>query len=293
MKATLQIWFSAFRLRTLSLAVASIALGSFLAAAQGAFHWHVALLCLLTAVLLQVLSNLANDYGDTVHGADSVHRIGPVRVTQEGKVSTKVMRRVVTLFVALCLGVGYLLIRGESWVFHGLGVAAILAAIAYTAGPKPYGYAGMGDLFVFLFFGLAGVAGSYFLHTHQMDYSILLPAAACGFFCVAVLNINNMRDIASDRAAGKITIPVRLGAARARVYHWLLLTAGFISALVYILLNYNSPWQFLFLLTAPLFLSNGMAISSRTNAANLDPYLRQMAVTTLLFSLVFGAGILL
>jgi len=293
MSTPLQIWFSAFRLRTLLLAIASIALGSFLAAAQGGFHWRVALLSLLTAVLLQILSNLANDYGDTEHGADSDERIGPVRVSQQGQVSTRVMRRVILLFVLLCLAAGYLLVRGESWFFYGLGLAAIVAAIAYTAGPKPYGYAGMGDLFVFLFFGLTGVGGTYFLHTHRMSPAILLPAAACGFFCVAVLNINNMRDLTSDRAAGKITIPVRLGVARARIYHWLLLTAGLISAVAYISLNYSSPWQFLFLLVAPFLVWNGISISTQTSAANLDPYLRQMAVATLLFSLVFGAGILM
>ncbi len=293
MNSRLQIWVSAFRPRTLPLAVASISLGSFLAASGGQFHWHVTVLCLITALFLQVLSNLANDYGDTVHGADSAARVGPTRASQLGQISRQAMRGALLLFVGLCLGAGYLLIAGEGVFFYILGIAAIVAAVAYTAGPKPYGYVGMGDLFVFLFFGLAGVAGTYFLHTHQMNYEVLLPAITCGLFCVAVLNINNMRDAASDVQAGKITIPVRIGLSKARIYHWVLLMTGFLSASVYIFINFTSPWQLLFLIILPLIIKNGISISAQTEAAQLDPHLRQMAVATLLFSLAFGVGIVL
>ncbi len=289
---SLKIWLSAFRLRTLPLAAASIALGSFLAAYDSAFQWRVTILCFLTAVLLQILSNLANDYGDSVHGADSGNRVGPERATQSGKISTKSIRFALLVFTSLCLIVGYLLIRGESLFFHLSGLTAIAAAVAYTLGPK-YGYTGLGDIFVFLFFGLIGVFGTYYLHTHQLNFQILLPAAACGLFCAGVLNINNIRDLHSDKLAGKNTIPVRFGQRKARIYHWVLLLSALGFALIFVLLNYKNPWQFLFLITLPLVLKNAVGISLQSNAADLDPHLKQMAITTLLFSFCFGVGILL
>ena len=287
-----KIWLSAFRLRTLPLASASIVLGSFLAAAQEQFSWKVALLCFVTAILLQILSNLANDYGDSIHGADSKNRVGPKRATQSGAIKPSAMRRAVLIFTGLCLAAGYILIRNESLAFHAAGLAAIAAAVAYTAGPKPYGYVGLGDIFVFLFFGVIGVFGSYYLHTHSLDFAILLPASACGLFSAGVLNVNNMRDRFSDEAAGKITIPVRLGERRARIYHWLLLAGGILCAAGYAFLRYETATQWLFLISVPLFWMNATGIS-RKQAAELDPYLRQLAITTLIFTLTFGIGGLL
>ena len=289
----IKIWLKAFRLRTLPLATASIVLGSFLAAAEHLFRSKVAIFCFLTATLLQILSNLANDYGDSIHGADSETRQGPSRITQSGKVSKKAMRFAIFIFIGLSLQVGYLLIRGESWFFYVLGLAAIAAAIAYTVGPKPYGYVGFGDLFVLIFFGVVGVFGTYYLHTHTLNYLILLPALSCGLFCAAVLNINNIRDIQSDKMAGKITLAVRLGDKNARLYHWALLIFASCFALLYILLNYRTPWQFLFLITLPLVVQNGISIYRKFNAAEIDPHLKQMAITTLLFCFSFGIGILL
>ncbi len=291
--ANVSAWFSAFRLRTLPLAVASISLGSFLAAAEDSFQWQVSLLALLTAFLLQILSNLANDYGDSVHGADSERRVGPQRATQSGRITSRLMRAAVLVLVGLCLASGYLLIRGESYVFHVSGLAAIAAAVAYTVGPRPYGYVGLGDLFVFLFFGIVGVCGSYYLHTHRLNLLTLLPAVSCGVFCVAVLNINNLRDMTSDQLAGKITMAVRLGGYKARIYHWILLLVGLGSASAYIFLTYKTAWQWLFLAVVPLLLRNGRGIFSQQDATLLDPYLKQMALTTLLFSFLFGAGMLL
>ncbi|MFQ5709213.1 MAG: 1,4-dihydroxy-2-naphthoate polyprenyltransferase, partial [bacterium] len=293
LRVKIKSWLDALRLRTLPLALASISLGSFLAATEHAFQWRVALLCLTTAVLLQILSNLANDYGDTLHGADSQHRQGPKRATQTGRISKGAMQAAIVFFAALTLFVGYQLIKQESLFFYAAGLAAMLAALAYTVGPNPYGYKGMGDPFVFVFFGIVGVFGSYFLQTHHLNLQVLWPAVSCGLFCVAVLNINNIRDMHSDKMAGKNTIPVRLGATRARVYHWALMAGGFAAAVIYTLLNFNSPWQFLYLLVTPLLVLNGLAISAKTNPAHLDPYLRQMAVSTLFFSLTFGMGNLL
>lgn len=294
-----RIWIKAFRLRTLPLAVSCIAMGGFLASAAGAFRWSIFLLCVLTTILLQILSNLANDYGDSIHGADSSDRKGPSRAVQSGAVTRQQMRLAVIIFVLLSLvsGISLLIVSfGLHWkalfVFFGLGVLSILAAIAYTMGKKPYGYAGLGDLSVLLFFGLVGVLGSYYLFTKNFTTREILPALSCGLFSIAVLNINNIRDIESDKRAGKFSIPVRIGRQKAIVYHWFLLLAGLFSAIVYTALLYVSVWQLLFLISVPLFLKNGKAVSTKPSH-ELDPYLKQMAISTLLFVLLFGIGLIL
>ncbi len=293
-------WITAFRLRTLPLALSSIGMGAFIAAIQNAFNGAIFGFCALTTVLLQILSNLANDYGDTVNGADSDERTGPARMVQSGLISLGEMRKAMGVFILLALGSGIYLLYlafGFDWeaflFFFGLGVLSILAALAYTAGRKPYGYIGLGDLSVFIFFGLIGVLGSYYLYTQDLAWDLILPAASCGLFSVAVLNVNNIRDIESDQKAGKFSIPVRIGRSKAVVYHWFLLIGGLLSAVAYVTLNFNSPLQLLFLLVSPLIIKNGMAVSTKTASDQLDPYLKQMAISTLLFVLLFGIGNLL
>jgi len=292
-------WLSAFRLRTLPLALSCIGMGGFLAAEAGKFNALIFLLCCLTTVFLQVLSNLANDYGDSVNGADHAERSGPKRSVQSGAISLQQMKMAVVFFVLLCLVSGVSLL----WVsfgwdakafffFFGLGVLSILAAIAYTVGKKPYGYAGLGDVSVLIFFGLVGVMGSLYLFTRHLSWTAIFPALTCGLFSIAVLNINNIRDIESDRKAGKFSIPVRIGKKNAVMYHWLLLAGGLTTAIVYAVLMYRSPVQFLFLLTVPLFVSNGLAVS-RKPSMELDPYLKKMALSTMLFVILFGTGFLL
>lgn len=291
-------WLNAARPRTLALAVAGIALGLFLAAARSELRWLPAMLALVTALLLQILSNLANDYGDSLHGADSAERRGPLRAVQSGAISAEDMRRAIALVALLAMISGLGLVWSAFgtraiWLvllFIVLGAAAVWAAIAYTASSNPYGYRGLGDLFVFVFFGLAAVAGTYFLQTLSLPAVVLLPATSCGLFAVAVLNVNNIRDIESDRRAGKMSIPVRLGPRRARIYHWLLLLGGLGVALLYVLLSYRSPWQFLFLLSAPLIIRNGIAVWQAQRSEALDPLLKQMSLSTLLFVLTFGVG---
>ncbi len=292
-------WIQAFRLRTLPLALSSIAMGGFLAASNGKFNVLIFGLCCLTTILLQVLSNLANDYGDSVNGADHGGRKGPSRAVQSGAISASGMRNAVILFVILSLisGISLLLVSfGLNFrmllFFFGLGLLSILAAIAYTVGRKPYGYVGLGDIAVLIFFGLVGVMGSMFLFTQEVSSPIIWPALSCGFFSMAVLNINNIRDIDSDRHAGKFSIPVRIGKKWASRYHWFLLIGGLTSATAYVILNYQSPVQFLFTATIPLFLINGISVS-RKPSEELDPYLRQMALSTLLFVVFFGIGLLL
>lgn len=296
MMTTFKPWIKAFRLRTLPLALSCIAMGGFLAAANGAFQWNIFLFSILTTIFLQILSNLANDYGDSVHGADSADRKGPSRAVQSGAISPGQMKTAIGIFVALCLasGVSLLLISfGFNWnaifFFFGLGVLSILAAIAYTTGKKPYGYAGLGDFSVLIFFGLIGVMGSNYLFTKQFDWIHVFPALSCGFFSMGVLNINNIRDIESDRNAGKCSIPVRIGRENAIKYHWFLLVGGLISASAFIVLTYQSPLQLLFVLSFPLFVMNGLAVQ-RKPGEKLDPYLKQLALSTLLFVVLFGLG---
>jgi 1,4-dihydroxy-2-naphthoate octaprenyltransferase len=295
----MRIWVKAFRLRTLPLAVSCIAMGGFLASAAGAFQWNIFILCVLTTIFLQILSNLANDYGDSIHGADSLDRKGPQRAVQSGAVTPAQMRTAVIIFILLSLASGITLLLtafGFEWnailFFFGLGVLSIFAAIAYTVGRRPYGYAGLGDLSVLIFFGFVGVIGSYYLFTKTFSYFEILPALSCGLFSIGVLNINNIRDIESDRKAGKFSIPVRIGREKAILYHWLLLLSGILAAIIYTSLRFNSPWQLLFVISIPLFIVNGRAVSSKPSQ-ELDPYLKQMALSTLVFVLTFGLGLLI
>ncbi len=298
--ATYNAWISAIRLRTLPLALASIAMGSFLAASIHRFDWTVFWLASLTTLFLQILSNLANDYGDSIHGADSYERKGPSRLVQSGKITARAMMTaiLITAFLALTSGVSLLYyvfseMNSMFAVFLFLGIGAILAAMGYTIGNKPYGYAGLGDLFVLLFFGLAGVLGTYYLHTGSLDWTRLLPALSSGFFATAVLNVNNIRDMESDLRAGKKSIPVRLGRKKAIQYHSFLIFGGFISALVYVLIHFENLTQFMFIFSLPLFIQNIREVSSKTDPVLLDPSLKKLALSTLLFTLLFGFGLLI
>lgn len=292
-------WVSAFRLRTLPLALSSILMGGFLAASAHAFQWSIFLLCVATTVSLQILSNLANDYGDSVHGADSADRKGPSRAVQSGRISPGQMKVGITVFVLLSLVSGIALLFtafGLNWnailVFFGLGILSILAAIGYTVGKKPYGYAGLGDISVFIFFGLVGVMGSLYLFVHDVHWHNVFPAISCGVFAVGVLNINNIRDIESDRKAGKFSVPVRIGKQHAARYHWSLVIIGLTSAAGFVAVTYTSPIQLLFLLSAPAFIVISKNIQQKPSH-ELDPYLKFMALSTLLFVVLFGAGQLL
>lgn len=293
-----QAWISAVRPRTLPLALSCIGMAAFLAAARDKFDGLIFLFCCLTTILLQVLSNLANDYGDSVNGADHAGRVGPSRAVQSGSISMAQMKRAVALFVLLSLLSGTtLLFISFGWdlkallFFFGLGILSIVAAIAYTVGRRPYGYVGLGDLSVLIFFGIVGVMGSLYLFTRDVSLADILPALSCGFFSMAVLNVNNIRDIDADRQAGKFSLPVRLGRPAAINYHWFLLISGVGSAIAYVVINFSSPWQFLFLPTALLFLNNGISVS-RLPSDKLDPYLKQLALSTLLFVITFGIGLL-
>ena len=290
-------WIEAARLRTLPLALSCILMGSFLATAAGKFDVLIFTLSCLTTVLLQVLSNFANDYGDTVNGKDTDARVGPKRQVHAGAISVLSMRRAIFWLAGASFVSGlwllYEALRSAPpqtfWVFLGVGIGAIIAAITYTAGKNPYGYAGFGDVAVLVFFGWVGVLGSYYLYTLSLDWSLLWPATSCGLFAVGVLNLNNMRDIKSDTLTGKRSIPVRIGRHNAAWYHTALLVVGLGCAIAYVLRKNYEPIGFLFLLTAPLFYLNIRAVWLKTDQ-HLDPYLKQLALTTLLFVVLFGLG---
>lgn len=291
-------WIEAARLRTLPLALSSILMGCFLAAAHQQFSWTTAILAILTTIFLQILSNFANDYGDAVNGKDTEARQGPQRAVQSGAISAQAMKNAIFLFSGLSLicGIGllYEALRHATWqtfaVFLGLGILAIIAAITYTAGKRPYGYVGLGDLSVLIFFGWVGVLGVYYLHTQSIDWALLLPATSCGLFAVAVLNINNIRDIESDTLTGKRSIPVRIGRSNAVLYHWALLGMAMICTTVYVAFQPQWPWSWIVVLSFPLFIRNGLAVSRLTDPRQLDPYLKQMALSTLLFVVLLGIG---
>jgi 1,4-dihydroxy-2-naphthoate octaprenyltransferase len=294
---TLKPWIAAARLRTLPLAFSSIILGTCLAAARGHFNVPVFILCLLTTLFYQVLSNYANDYGDGIKGTDD-QRVGEQRAIAAGTISLGAMRRAITLFAVLSFasgtGLSILATRDmDVWVtltFILLGLLAILAAITYTVGNRAYGYYGLGDLAVLIFFGIVGVGGSFFLQAGSLDWEVLLPAVATGLLAVGVLNLNNMRDIDTDRVNGKNTLVVHFGLRGAKVYHLVLLVLAFDLAFIYNLMVEGSFWQNLYWLVLPLLLLNLNAALRAQTPSDFEPLLKVLAITTLLFSLLFGIG---
>ncbi len=295
------IWLKAFRLRTLPLALSATILGSFLGYAENRFKWGVFIFGTLTTLFLQILSNLANDYGDAKKGTDNEQRLGPLRVTQTGLVTQNQMRAMIVLFVVLSLVSGSLLIwfglRGGDLllysVFFLLGFSAIFVAIKYTIGKRPYGYVGFGDIMVFIYFGILGVAGTYFLHTQSFHLSILLPASSIGLLSVGVLNLNNLRDHENDAVNGKNTLVVRMGVPWAKVYHVILLFTAFLLGLGYTIIHFESYFQLIFLLPLPLLASDIKKVITNTVPVELNEELKKLAVATLLFSLSFGLGLVL
>ncbi len=295
-------WLYAFRLRTLPLAFSSIITGSSIAFVDNreGFNWLVFALCLITTLLLQILSNLANDYGDSEKGTDNDERIGPKRAVQQGLLSFNEIKKGIWITVALCLVFGIALIveatkglnLGYGVFFFLLGLGAIGAAIKYTVGKGAYGYMGLGDVFVLLFFGIVGVGGSYYLMAHQMNYSVLLPAFTIGAFASGVLNLNNLRDRESDAKAGKNSLVVKIGELNAKRYHTALIVLGFMASLTYVVINFTSTMQFTFILTLILFRKHLAAVWHVEEPRDFDPLLKQLAIGTFIFSILFAVGII-
>ena len=294
-------WIAAFRLKTLPLALSNTIMGSALAAGEDKFRWSIFGLAALTTILLQIMSNMANDYGDFVNGKDTAERIGPKRMVQSGEITPKTMLRgiiIIGIFTAIS-GLTLILVGTAGiditniLIFGVLGIAAIVAAIKYTVGKNPYGYRGLGDIFVFIFFGLVGVIGTYFLHTQSFSWDLLLPASAMGFLSTGVLNMNNLRDYEADKNANKKTIVVSMGPQKAKLYHLFLVGGAISLAVIYTVINYKSPWQWLFLLSFPMLFLNLKTVFTYKNSIELYPELGKLAMGTLLFSISFGVGLML
>ena len=294
--AKLKTWIRAARPRTVLLSFSGVLLGGFLSLTESRNQQFVILFAAITAVLLQILSNLANDYGDFKKGTDSAKRVGPQREMQSGSITEKEMQRGLIVTVILCLVSGGLLLlsamlKHDSWQvvlpFAVLGIAAILAALFYTLGKHPYGYRGLGDLFCFLFFGWAAVAGTYYLAASSFDFCVLLPATAMGFLSNAVLNINNMRDYENDKASGKNSLVVKIGLKKAYLYHCFLIVGAFICLTMCLVLKKTPYYTYAFWLLFPLFLRDLIAIK-KTEPASLDPYLGRQVRNTFILVLIYG-----
>ncbi len=287
-------WLQAARLRTLPLSVSGILVGSFYAYSQGLVNWGIISMALVTTLGLQVLSNFANDYGDGIKGTDNEHRIGPQRAIQSGAISAESMKRGIIITSLLTLAAAILLIYlsfgsenfAYSLFFFLLGISAIAAAIKYTVGSSAYGYRGLGDLFVFIFFGLVSVIGCYFLFAKHIDPLIILPAISIGLLSVAVLNLNNMRDQQSDAMSGKNTLVVKMGPAKAKIYHYTIIITALLLALVLAVLSHFKPVQYIFLLAFVPFLIHLKTVAKNTVPRELDPELKKVALSTFLLSVL-------
>ncbi len=294
--ASVKAWLSATRPRTLLLAAATTLTGTAVAMHEGCFSWTIAILTLLTATGLQLLSNLANDLGDYQHGTDTTgQRVGPRRALQSGSIQLQEMQRGIGIAIFVSCVVGSLLMYQvmlfvEWWhiaILAVFGLLSVVAAITYTAGKHPYGYIGLGDLFSFVFFGLVAVIGTYFLHSHQLTFRPVLPAIGMGCFTVLVLNINNMRDIDNDIRSGKITIAARLGFRRAKIYHTIVLAVALLCFVGYSAL-YTTNWSGW--LHTIAFVPHAVIVFQiwRTREkSQLDHFLKKTALATLLLSVLF------
>lgn len=297
--STFAIWFSTARPKTLPLALASIIIGSALAYWAGKFDLITTLLAFITTILLQVLSNFANDYGDHVKGSDTAERIGPLRAIQHGAITGEQLKIAVIVLSVLSFisgaALSFYAYEGieDLLVFLGLGVISIVAAITYTVGKKAYGYLGLGDLFVLIFFGFVAVIGVFYLQAHSLPLMIFIPAFGCGLLSVAVLNINNLRDINQDRKVGKNTLIVRIGSKNGRIYHAILLALAVVSYLIFAILNFEHWYNYFFLLAVPLLVKHGLFVYLHQDPIELRPILGQMAGLALITNLLFSLGIFL
>jgi len=294
-------WLQAARLRTLPLSISGIIVGSAVAAYYNQFDLLVFITAILTTVGLQVISNFANDYGDGVKGTDNEDRIGPQRALQSGMITAQTMKKaiivtsIITFLMALLLI--YLAFKntnlGYTLFFILLGIVAIVAAIKYTVGKSAYGYSGFGDVFVFVFFGLVSVIGSYFLYTKQLYFPIILPAISVGLLSVAVLNLNNMRDRESDQKAGKNTIVVKMGIRKARIYHNIIIIVAMISMVLFTSLNGCEISHWIYLVTFAPLIKHLRFVNENKEARNLDPELKKVALTTFFMAILFSLGLLI
>ena len=289
----IQHWLSAMRLRTLPLALSCVFSGTAIALIEDRFQWSICILTVITTILLQVLSNFSNDLGDFKNGADNAGRIGPQRAVQSGAISAEQMKNavIITALMALLTGVSLLYVSlydtgyaAAAIVMLLLGIGSIGAAVKYTAGKNPYGYRGLGDVFVFLFFGLVGVIGSAFLQTKTVEWWYALPAVTIGLLSTMVLNLNNMRDRVNDQKSGKQTLVVRMGGDNAKIYHLVLFIGALIAAITFNI-QFEMKWAIMLLPFIVLALHMRKVMATRQEK-DYDPELKKVALSTFLVSIL-------
>ncbi len=297
--AKISYYIKSMRLRTLPLSLAGVCLGIMLALADYRIDWKVALLIMLTTICLQVLSNVSNELGDTLSGVDGEDRNGPQYSLGEGGLTVSEMKGFIAVMAVACALSGLLMLQAsfgtlfaiEPLCLIALGAAAIGGAIKYTLGKNPYGYRGLGDISVFIFFGLVSVMGAYFVAAHTiLSWIIALPAVAIGCFSVAVLNVNNIRDMKTD-AGIRVTTPLKVGLKRARIYQTVLITVGWLCLIAFNLMRFQDMWHWLFVITLPLFVKHLIGVWTLTDR-ELDPMLPLLVISTFILSLLYGFGYL-
>lgn len=297
---TLKASIKSMRLRTLPLSLSGVILGVTLAADKTDVSPWTAALIFLTTVCLQILSNLSNELGDTLSGTDSADRQGPKYALGSGDMTIGDIKKLILMFIGLCVISGLAMIqvsfgslfKTESICLEALGAAAIVGAMKYTLGKNPYGYRGLGDVFVFIFFGLVSVLGGYYVAARELPSLImLLPASAIGCFSVGVLNVNNIRDMKTD-AVNRVTVAIKLGMKGARIYQTILVTLGWALILVFCAIYDSAPGHFLFLITLPLYIKHLQGVWTRSERA-LDPMLPILVISTFFLSILAGAGFLI
>ena len=289
----IRIWLMAARIRTLPAAIAPVLVGTALAGWQHVFHPLRIVAALVGAIFIQVGTNLSNDYSDARRGADAEDRLGPVRVTAGGLVppSQVLVATYVSFGVAVLAGVYLVVVAG--WQLLLVGGASILAGVLYTGGPKPYGYEGLGELFVFLFFGIVAVSGSYFVQVKHLDWKAFALAVPVGLLASAILVVNNFRDIDSDRRAGKRTLAVRLGRDKTRTMFAVIVYVAFLLAPVTWVFGPMKPWLLLPWLTLPLAAQIVREVRNRTDGPSLNQALAHTGMLQLAFCTLLSAGLLL
>lgn len=297
-KGKVGAWLSALRLRTLPLALASVLTGAAVAHDAAASNAAVLALIIATTVLLQILSNLANDYGDSAHGTDNAQRVGPERAVQSGAISLHAMKNAVIITALLALASGLALLylalvatdrTAEALAFLALGLLAIAAAVKYTAGKNPYGYQGFGDAAVMLFFGWIGVGGTAYLLGAPLEWKLLLPATSVGAFATAVLNLNNLRDHVNDALSGKHTLVVKMGFEKAKVYHAALFGVGWSAFVLWMFGSTPSPWRWTAAVFAVLHAIHLAKVFKTNDPATLDPELKKIALSSFAVAVILLA----
>ena len=297
---TLKASIKSMRLRTLPLSLSGVILGVTLAADKTDVSPWTAALIFLTTVYLQILSNLSNELGDTLSGTDSADRQGPKYALGSGDMTIGDIKKLILMFIGLCVISGLAMIqvsfgslfKTESICLEALGAAAIVGAMKYTLGKNPYGYRGLGDVFVFIFFGLVSVLGGYYVAARELPPLImLLPASAIGCFSVGVLNVNNIRDMKTD-AVNRVTVAIKLGMKGARIYQTILITLGWALILVFCAVYDFAPGHYIFIITLPLYIKHLQGVWTRSERA-LDPMLPMLVISTFFLSILAGAGFLI